>query len=62
MKPETRALTSTAATGSKRPEYSSHCVTRLAIGSATPTGMAGGPPCAIAGDTAKARAATTKVS
>src|SRR6478735_7389281 len=50
MKPETRARTSTVATASKRPEYSSHWVTRLAIGSETETGMAGGgPPCAHAG-------------
>src|SRR5258708_33815483 len=44
MKPETRARTSTEATASKRPENSSHWVTRLAIGGATLTGMAGGPP------------------
>src|SRR5260370_41116860 len=44
MKPETRARTSTEATASKRPENSSHCVTRLAIGGATLTAMAGGAP------------------
>ena len=58
MKPETRARTSTDATASKRPEYSSHCVMRLASGSATPTGIAGGPPWAKAGvATPKVRAA-----
>src|SRR5260370_40401341 len=48
MKPETRARTSTEATASKRPENSAHCVTRLAVGGATLTGMAGGPPWALA--------------
>src|ERR1700730_4602803 len=48
MKPETRARTSTEATASKRPENSSHWVTRLATGAATLTGMAGGPPWARA--------------
>src|SRR5688572_28005353 len=47
MKPETRARISTVATASKRPEYSSHWMMRLASGSDTDTGMAcGGPPCA----------------
>src|SRR5258708_40360878 len=44
MKPETRARISTTARASKRPEYSSHCVTRLAIGGEIDTGMAGAPP------------------
>ena len=59
MKPETRARTSTEATASKRPENSSHWVTRLAIGGAMVTGMAGGPPWAKAADevTRKARPA-----
>src|SRR5437879_6284926 len=48
MKPETRARISTTATASKRPEYSSHCVTRLATGAEIDTGIAGGPPCAKA--------------
>src|SRR5262245_50855062 len=48
MKPETRARTSTEATASKRPENSSHCVTRLATGGATSTCVAGGPPWARA--------------
>ena len=41
-KPETRGRTSTISDAAKRPEYSSHCVTRLRIGAATATGMAGG--------------------
>ena len=59
MKPETRARTSTEATASKRPENSSHWVTRLATGAETVTGMAGGPPWAKAADevTRKARPA-----
>src|SRR5258708_38159008 len=47
MKPETRARTSTEATASKRPENSSHWVTRLAIGGGALARIAGGPPWAL---------------
>ena len=53
MKPETRARTSTEASASKRPENSSHWVTRLATGGEMVTGMAGGPPWAKAADEVK---------
>src|SRR5262249_16101963 len=55
MKPETRARTSTEATASKRPENSSHCVTRLATGGATSTCVAGGPPRGKAPDEGEGR-------
>src|SRR5262245_22755165 len=61
-KPETRARISTTASASKRPEYSSHWMTRLAIGSETPTGMAGGRPWAKAGRGEKARKAAASAT
>jgi len=48
--------------GSKRPEYSSHWVTRLAIGAATLTGIAGGPPWARAADVRARKAKPARAS